>query len=85
MPFVGATNASLGITADGTNATDSFPSKVGLGTNGTGNQLPAGVTINVSTGPSMADENTIVDAVQMALNEIARRGNLTTYAGALPA
>ena len=85
VPFVGATNASLGITADGRNATDSFPSKVGLGTNGTGNQLPAGVTINVSTGPSMADENTIVDAVQMALNEIARRGNLTTYAGALPA
>ena len=85
VPFVGATNASVGITADGSNATDSFPSKVGLGTNGTGNQLPAGVTINVSTGPSMADENTIVDAVQMALNEIARRGNLTTYAGALPA
>jgi hypothetical protein len=85
VPFVGATNASLGITADGANASDSFPSKVGLGTNGTGNQLPAGVTINVSTGPSMADENTIVDAVQMALNEIARRGNLTTYAGALPA
>ena len=26
----------------------------------------------------------IVDAVQAALNEIARRGNLTTYAGALP-
>jgi len=53
--------------------------------NGTGNQLPAGVTINVNTGAVLSDENTIVDAVQMALNEIARRGNLTTYAGALPA
>ena len=42
-------------------------------------------TVVVNTGPSMADENTIVDAVQAALNEIARRGNLTTYAGALPA
>lgn len=85
VPFVGATNASLGITGNGTNASDSFPSKVGLGTNGTGNQLPAGVTINVNTGAVLSDENTIVDAVQMALNEIARRGNLTTYAGALPA
>lgn len=85
VPFVGATNASLGITADGTNITPSIPSTSGLGTNGTGNQLPAGVTINVNTGPSMADENVIVDAVQNAMNEIARRGYLTTYAGALPA
>ena len=49
-------------------------------------QVPAAAfNVVVNTGPSMADENTIVDAVQMALNEIARRGNLTTYAGALPA
>jgi len=85
VPFVGATNASLGITADGTNIMPTIPSTSGLGLNGTGTQLPAGVTINVNTGPSMADENTIVDAVQDALNEIARRGYLTTYAGALPA
>ena len=39
----------------------------------------------VNTGATLADENTIVDAVQAALNEIARRGYLTTYAGALPA
>ena len=45
----------------------------------------AAISVVVNTGPSMADENTIVDAVQMALNEIARRGNQTTYAGALPA
>ena len=85
VPFVGATNASLGITGDGTNITPTIPSTSGLGLNGTGNQLPAGVTINVNTGPSMADENVIVDAVQNAMNEIARRGYLTTYAGALPA
>lgn len=49
-------------------------------------QVPKGaLTVVVNTGPSMADENTIVDAVQAALNEIARRGYLTTYAGALPA
>ena len=45
----------------------------------------AAISVVVNTGPSMADENTIVDAVQAALNEIARRGYLTTYAGALPA
>lgn len=85
VPIVGATNASLGINPDGTNMIPTIPSTSGLGLNGTGNQLPIGVTINVNTGPSMADENTIVDAVQDALNEIARRGYLTTYAGALPA
>ena len=45
----------------------------------------AAISVTVNTGPSMADENVIVDAVQTALNEIARRGYLTTYAGALPA
>jgi len=40
--------------------------------------------INVSAGV-IGDENIIVDAVQNALNEIARRRYLTTYAGALPA
>jgi hypothetical protein len=38
--------------------------------------------INVSAGV-IGDENIIVDAVQNALNEIARRGYLTTYAGAI--
>jgi hypothetical protein len=45
----------------------------------------AAISVVVNTGPSMADENVIVDAVQTAMNEIARRGYLTTYAGALPA
>ena len=49
-------------------------------------QVPAAAfNVVVNTGPSLVDENTIVDAVQNALNEIARRGYLTTYAGALPA
>jgi hypothetical protein len=38
--------------------------------------------INVTAGV-IGDENIIVDAVQNALNEIARRGYLTTYAGAI--
>jgi hypothetical protein len=49
-------------------------------------QVPAAAfNVVVNTGATLADENTIVDAVQAALNEIARRGYLTTYAGALPA
>jgi hypothetical protein len=42
------------------------------------------VVINVNAG-AIGDENTIVDAVQNAMNEIARRGYLTTYAGAISA
>jgi hypothetical protein len=38
--------------------------------------------INVTAGV-IGDENIIVDAVQNALNEIARRGYLPTYAGAI--
>ena len=38
--------------------------------------------INVNAGV-IGDENIIVDAVQNAMNEIARRGYLTTYAGAI--
>jgi hypothetical protein len=40
------------------------------------------VIVNVNAG-AVGDENIIVDAVQNALNEIARRGYLTTYAGAI--
>jgi hypothetical protein len=42
------------------------------------------INITVNAG-AVGDENIIVDAVQNAMNEIARRGYLTTYAGALPA
>ncbi len=40
------------------------------------------VIVNVNAG-AIGDENIIVDAVQNALNEIARRGYTTTYAGAI--
>jgi len=42
------------------------------------------IVVNVNAG-AVGDENIIVDAVQNALNEIARRGYLTTYAGAISA
>ena len=40
------------------------------------------VIVNVNAG-AVGDENIIIDAVQNALNEIARRGYTTTYAGAI--
>jgi hypothetical protein len=78
-PFVGAK-----IKSNGTDV--STGSMAGSGTNGTGRQIPvqANYQITVNAGV-VGSENIIVDAVQNALNEIARRGNLTTYAGALPA
>ena len=77
-PFVGAK-----ITSNGGAAT-SMPSTVGLGTSGTGRQIPveANYTVNVNAG-IVGSEDVIVDAVQNALNEIARRGYTTTYAGAI--
>ena len=94
---IGATNA--GTTTDSQNARkypeipptnlEPVPSYVagsGAGSGAGEGQVPKGaITVVVNTGPSMADENVIVDAVQNAMNEIARRGYLTTYAGALPA
>jgi len=94
---IGATNA--GTTTDSQNAAkyleipptnlEPLPPYVqgsGAGAGAGEGQVPnAAISVVVNTGPSMADENTIVDAVQNALNEIARRGYLTTYAGALPA
>ena len=45
-------------------------------------RLAANYAITVNAGV-VGSENVIVDAVLNALNEIARRGNLTTYAGAI--
>jgi hypothetical protein len=73
VPFVGATNASLGITSNGGSAT-SMPSTVGLGTSGTGNQLPAGVTINVNTG--IGDPNAIAEAIDQVITEAVNRGTI---------
>jgi hypothetical protein len=47
-------------------------------------QVPRGdISVVVNTGPSLVDENTMVDIVLNAMNEISRRGYLTTYAGAI--
>ena len=51
-----------------------MPSTVGLGTSGTGNQLPAGVTINVNTG--IGDPNAIAEAIENVLVEANYRGTL---------
>jgi hypothetical protein len=77
-PFVGMKIDSNG------GASTSMPSTVGLGTSGTGRQIPveANYTVNVNAGV-VGSEDVIVDAVQNALNEIARRGYTTTYAGAI--
>ena len=49
---------------------------------GAGYGAGGNIVVNVSAG-AIGDENIIVDAVQNAMNEIARRGYLTTYAGAI--
>ena len=74
-PFVGASNASLGITSNG-GATTSMPSTVGLGTSGTGNQLPAGVTINNNINTGIGDPNAIAEAIDDVLTQASRRGTL---------
>ena len=73
VPFVGATNASLGITSTG-GATTSMPSTVGLGTSGTGNQLPAGVTINTNVNTGIGDPETIARAVEDVIRQAVGRG-----------
>jgi hypothetical protein len=73
VPFVGATNASLGITSNG-GATTSMPSTVGLGKTGTGNQLPAGVTINTNVNTGIGDPETIARAVEDVIRQAVQRG-----------
>jgi hypothetical protein len=73
VPFVGATNKSLGITSNG-GTTTSMPSTVGLGTSGTGNQLPAGVTINTNVNTGIGDPETIARAVEDVIRQAVQRG-----------
>jgi hypothetical protein len=73
VPFTGATKASLGITSTG-GATTSMPSTVGLGTSGTGNQLPAGVTINTNVNTGIGDPETIARAVEDVIRQAVGRG-----------
>jgi hypothetical protein len=67
-PFVGASIPSVSAT------NPSMPSTVGLGTSGTGNQVPAGVTINVNTG--IGDPNAIAEAIDEVLTNARNRGTL---------
>mgnify|MGYP001022500996 FL=1 len=78
VPFVGATNASLGITSTGGNTT-SMPSTVGLGTSGTGNQLPAGVTINTTVQGSVIAQNDLNQAINDALAQSGWAGSAIGY------
>ena len=73
VPFAGATNASLGITSTG-GATTSMPSTVGLGKTGTGNQLPAGVTIATTVNTGIGDPETIARAVEDVIRQAVGRG-----------
>ena len=81
VPFVGATNASLGITSTA-GTTTSMPSTVGLGTNGTGSQLPAGVTVNITAG-TIANPDELTGLIQDTIIRINKRGDYLTTAGAL--
>jgi len=69
-PFVGA---SIPVTA---NPNASMPSTVGLGTSGTGNQLPAGITINNNVQTGIGDPNAIAEAIENVLVEANYRGTL---------
>jgi hypothetical protein len=73
VPFAGASNASLGITSNG-GATTSMPSTVGLGRTGTGNQLPAGVTINTNVNTGIGDPETRARAVEDVIRQAVQRG-----------
>ena len=66
-PFVGANIPT-------TIPSDSGGSGAGLGNNGTGRQVPAGVTINVNTG--IGDPNAIAEAIENVLVEANYRGTL---------
>jgi len=68
-PFVGASIPST--------VTDFGGSGVGLGSNGTGRQVPAGVNITVNTG--IGDPNAIAEAIDQVLTDAAQRGTLRGY------
>lgn len=78
VPFKGATNTSLGITSNGGTST-SMPSTVGLGTSGTGNQLPVGVTINTNIEGSIIAENDLNQAINDALAKSGWAGSAIGY------
>jgi hypothetical protein len=70
QPFVGAKIPT-------TIPYDSGGSTAGLGNNGSGRQVPVGVTINVNTG--IGDPNAIAEAIDQVLTDAATRGTLRGY------
>jgi hypothetical protein len=70
QPFVGAKIPT-------TIPYDSGGSTAGLGNNGSGRQVPIGVTINVNTG--IGDPNAIAEAIDQVLTDAATRGTLRGY------
>lgn len=66
-PFVGASIPAMATAS-------SFGSGAGLGTNGSGRQVPVGVTINVTTG--IGDPNAIAEAVTQVIQDAVDRGTL---------
>lgn len=68
VPFVGASIPSVAGTST------SMPSTVGLGTSGTGNQLPAGVTIATTVNTGIGDPETIARAVEDVIRQAVGRG-----------
>ena len=73
VPFVGA---DIPVTEPITNG----GSGAGLGNNGSGRQVPAGVNITVNTG--IGDPNAIAEAINEVLNSAYQRGTLATPASA---
>jgi hypothetical protein len=69
-PFVGADISNVAPVTSGA-------SGVGLGSNGTGRQVPAGVNITVNTG--IGDPNAIAEAIDQVLTDAATRGTLRGY------
>jgi hypothetical protein len=69
-PFVGADISNVAPATSG-------GSGVGLGSNGTGRQVPAGVNITVNTG--IGDPNAIAEAIDQVLTDAATRGTLRGY------
>jgi hypothetical protein len=68
-PFVGAEMSNVPPATTG-------GSGVGLGSNGTGRQVPAGVNITVNTG--IGDPNAIAEAIDQILTSAYQRGTLAT-------
>ena len=72
-PYVGASIPSVA------SANGNMISTVGLGTSGTGNQLPAGVTINNNIQTGVGDPNAIAEAIDQVLTDAVSRGTLKGY------